>query len=58
MKNKKENSFFAKKDTTAPAKTPAKTPAKAPEKAPAKPKAKKELTQQQKNLERARKLDR
>ena len=49
MKNKKENSFFAKKDTT-----PAKTPAKAP----AKPKAKKELTQQQKNLERAKKLDR
>tara|TARA_A100001201_G_scaffold125112_1_gene109342 strand:+ start:557 stop:730 length:174 start_codon:yes stop_codon:yes gene_type:complete len=57
MKNKKENSFFAKKDTT-PAKTPAKAPAKAPEKVPAKPKAKKELTQQQKNLERARKLDR
>jgi hypothetical protein len=54
MKNKKENSFFAKKDTAAPAKNPA----KAPEKAPAKPKAKKELTQQQKNLERARKLDR
>jgi hypothetical protein len=54
MKNKKENNFFAKKDST----TPAKTPAKAPEKAPAKPKAKKEITQQEKNLERAKKLDR
>ena len=54
MKNKKENSFFAKKGST----TPAKTSAKAPEKAPAKPKAKKELSQQEKNLERARKLDR
>ena len=46
MKNKKENSFFAKKDTTAPAKIPA----KAPENAAVKPKAKKELTQQQKTL--------
>jgi hypothetical protein len=50
MKSQKENTFFIKKEKIIP------TPAPAP--APAKVQEKKELTQQQKNLERARKLDR
>tara|TARA_R110000744_G_scaffold91125_5_gene176938 strand:- start:8000 stop:8170 length:171 start_codon:yes stop_codon:yes gene_type:complete len=52
--NEKETSFFNKKEKT----TPAKISAKAPQKAAEKPKVKKELTQQEKNLERAKKLDR
>ena len=49
--NEKETSFFNKKEKT----TPAKISAKAPQKAAEKPKVKKELTQQEKNLERAKK---